>query len=300
MDQQIATAEQETPGQPPPVPDPRPLERRAVPDATAEAPPARSYVYALGQIEPRFPSLAVEKEFMQLIGMRSDTAGMSDRSLLIEALSEPANRYLARSMCWCFLVQGLETYILVPRDPGDFQLLIGAVREDPRRDDVDIVIGTLAGIAPPEMCNGLAVPAVVVDMVYSFDRESLIASIPVPDSVAAVDSTSFRTTAGTFFDDVMRLADNAGATDEHRALNYLAVRYPAIYTKLAELQEQNSSLAGVRVRPAALSGPRDIVDVIFSFVHRQTGVTTKFYLQVDVTEEWPFLVRPLSPYFDTP
>jgi hypothetical protein len=27
----------------------------------------------------------------------------------------------------------------------------------------------------------------------------------------------------------MQLTDNAGATDEHRALNYLAMRYPAIY-----------------------------------------------------------------------
>lgn len=270
------------------------------PDASPDAPPERTYVFALGQIEPRFPSLGVEKEYVQLIGMRADAAGMADRSLLLGTLAEPANRYLARSMCWCFVVQGLETYILVPHDPGDFSLLIGAVREYPERDDVDIVIGTRAGIAPPEMCNGLAVPVVLVDMIYSFDRESLVTSIPVPDSVAEKDSASFRTTAGSFFDDVMRLADNAGATDEHRALNYLAVRYPTIYAKLAEMQEQNSSLAGVDVRPAALIGPRDIVDVIFSFVHRQTGVTSKFYLQIDVTEEWLFLVRPLSPYFDIP
>ena len=33
---------------------------------------------------------------------------------------------------------------------------------------------------------------------------------------------------------VMQMADNAGATDEHRAVNYLAVRYPAIYAKTAE------------------------------------------------------------------
>ena len=32
----------------------------------------------------------------------------------------------------------------------------------------------------------------------------------------------------------MQMTDNAGATDEHRALNYLAMRYPAIYAKAAE------------------------------------------------------------------
>ncbi len=30
------------------------------------------------------------------------------------------------------------------------------------------------------------------------------------------------------------MTDNAGATDEHRALNYLAMGYPAIYARAAE------------------------------------------------------------------
>lgn len=30
---------------------------------------------------------------------------------------------------------------------------------------------------------------------------------------------------------IVQIADNAGATDEHRALNYLVVRYPRIYEK---------------------------------------------------------------------
>ena len=32
----------------------------------------------------------------------------------------------------------------------------------------------------------------------------------------------------------MQLTDNAGASDEHRALNYLAMRYPDIYARAAE------------------------------------------------------------------
>ena len=54
-----------------------------------------SYVYALGRIEPRFPSLAVEKEFAQATG-RADTAGLTDRQALHAVLSERQNRYLAR------------------------------------------------------------------------------------------------------------------------------------------------------------------------------------------------------------
>src|SRR5213593_2570503 len=36
------------------------------------------YVYALGRIQPRFPSLGVEKEFAQVTG-RSDTSRLTDR-----------------------------------------------------------------------------------------------------------------------------------------------------------------------------------------------------------------------------
>ena len=94
------------------------------------------------------------------------------------------------------------------------------------------------------------------------------------------------------------MADNAGATDEHRALNYLAVRYPAVYATSAEAFGRNASLTAIEVRPSPLSGVRRIVDVIFSFANRQTDVMEKSFTRVDVTEEFPFLVSKMSPYYD--
>ena len=261
----------------------------SAPEPTRLAVTQPAFVYALGQIEPRFPTLAIEKEYAQVIARR-DADGVTDRQLLVETISEPQNRYLARQMCWCFSVEGLETYILVPRDPDDLRLLIGAVRDDPGRDDIDIVIGTRGGIAPPEMCNGLAVPVVVFDLIYSFDRDTLVKSIPVPESIAAKDRTKFQQTAGAFFDDVMKLADNAGATDDHRALNYVATRYAHIYTALAESRTETLRSRRSRLSPRRSSRARIIVDVVLSFVNRTTGVTTKHSLQVDVTEEWPSLL----------
>jgi hypothetical protein len=96
----------------------------------------------------------------------------------------------------------------------------------------------------------------------------------------------------------MQVADNAGATDEHRALNYCAVRYPAIYANAADAFARNQSLSAVDVRPSPLSGVRKVVDVIFSYTNRNTDVTEKFFVRVDVTEEFPFLVTKLSPYYD--
>src|SRR5262249_8946140 len=149
-----------------------------------------------------------------------------------------------RHMCWVLTVQGLETYILQPRDPRDFDLLVEAIRPQPSPMDLDVVIGTRGPISPPEFCNGLMVPIVVVDQVYSFDRDALIKAIPRPDGMT---ETQFQAAAGEVHDRILHMTDNAGATDEHRALNYLAMRYPGIYAKAAEEFARDFSLSSVDV-----------------------------------------------------
>ena len=252
------------------------------------------YVYAIGQIEPRFPTLSAEKEFAQATG-RAETAGLSDRRALHVVLSQRENRYLARQLCWVLTIESLDTYILHPRDPADLDLLVAAVRPMARPTDADVVIGVRGHIVPPDQCNGLMVPIVAFDQIYSFDVDALIKSIPRPKEISAKD---FAAGAEELFFRIMQIADNAGATDEHRAVNYLAVRYPAIYATAAEAFGRNCSLTAVEVRPSPLSGTRRIVEVIFSFTNRQTDVTEKFFTRVDVTEEYPFLVTKISPYYD--
>jgi len=255
---------------------------------------APSYVYALGRVEPRFPSAGVEKELAQATG-RAETAGLTDRQALYDVLSQRQNRYLVRQLCWVFTIEGLDTYILQPRDPVDFDLLVEAMRPAPSPADVDIVIGERGPIAPPEMCNGMMVPIVVFDQMYSFDVPTLIKAIPRPESIAA---TKFKAAGEELFHRIMQMADNAGATDEHRALNYLAVRYDAIYATAAECYGRDCSLTSVEVRPSRLSGVRRVVDVIFAYTHRQTDVTEKYFIRVDVTEMFPFLVSRLQTFFD--
>ena len=254
------------------------------------APP--SYVYALGRIEPRFPRLSVEKEFAQATG-RAETVNLTDRQALRTVLEQ--NRYLIRQLCWVMTIGGLDTYIVAPRDPVDLSLLVESLRPNPRPGDVDLIVGMRGPMAPPDMCNGLLVPMVIFDQMYSFDRDSLIESIPRPDKIPA---ERFREAAGEMFDRIMQLIDNAGTTDEHRALNYLAVRYPATYAAVAEAHSHNLSLTAVDVRPSTLSGVRKIAEVIFSFTHRTTDVVEKQFVRVDVTEEFPFLVTKLAPYYD--
>jgi hypothetical protein len=265
------------------------------PNGDAAANP--TFIYALGQIEPRMSSLALEKEFAQATG-RAETAGLTDRQALHALLADRANRYLARQLCWVLTIEGLETYLLVPRDPLDFELLIEAVRTAPRGTDVDVVIGVRGPLAPPELCNGLMVPMVAFDQIYSFPRDEFIRAIPRPEAIPEDQEEQFRAAAEELFDRVMQIADNAGATDEHRALNYVVTRYDRMYAQTADAYGRNLSLTGVEVRPSRLSGTRKIVDVIFSYTHRETDVTEKYFVRVDVTEEFPFLVTRLSPYYE--
>ncbi|MBV8451857.1 MAG: hypothetical protein JOZ29_06240, partial [Deltaproteobacteria bacterium] len=52
------------------------------------------------------------------------------------------------------------------------------------------------------------------------------------------------------------------------------------------------------VNPSPLSGTRKVVDVIISLNHRINDVVTKQFVRVDITDEFPFLVTKLSPYYD--
>jgi PatG C-terminal len=81
-------------------------------------------------------------------------------------------------------------------------------------------------------------------------------------------------------------------------VNYLAMRYSGIYAKTAEEFARDFTLTGVETRPSPLSGTRNIVDVIFAYTNRSTDFTEKFCVRVDVTEEFPFLVTKMSPYYD--
>lgn len=253
-----------------------------------------AYIYAVGRIEPRFPRPSVEKELAQVTG-RAETAGLTDRQATHHVLSQRHNRYLVRQLCWVLTIEGLETYILIPRDAADLELLVEALRPEPSPMDLDVVVGTRGPIASPEVCNGLMVPIVLFDQIYSFDRQALIKAIPRPENMP---QDQFGPAAEELFDRIMQIADNAGATDEHRALNYLAVRYPAIYANAAEAFGRSAALTAVDVAFSPLSGIRKVVEVIFAYTHRNTDVTEKFFCRVDVTEEFPYLVGKMSPYYD--
>ena len=268
----------------------------AAPQAANLMPPSSSFVYVIGRLEPRFPTLAVDKEFRQATARAgSTTVELTDRAAMQKVLQEPHNGYLVRQLCWVLLVQGIETYIAVPRFPADYQVLVNAYRAEATPGDIDVVIGVRGPIAPPTMCNGLLVPIVGFDQIYWFTRDELLHACPKPPDA---DAEAFRRAAGETLERIMLRSDNAGGSDADRALNYLAVRCPQIYATAARAFTDNASFTSIDVRTSPLSGTRNILDVVFAFTNRATDVVSKHFVRVDVTEEFPFLVTPMSPYYD--
>jgi PatG C-terminal len=268
--------------------------------AAAQAAPAAAQsqnIYVIGRIEPRFPQLSVEKELQQATGRAGNAvANLTDRQATARILTDPANKYLARQLCWVLLVQGVEAYILVPRDPADYLLLTEAYRDSPDPGDLDTVVGIRGPMATPTMCNGLIVPILIFDQIYSFDRATLLNAIPKPQGA---DQDAFVAQAGAMFDQVMQQSDNVGATDQHRALNYLALRYDQIYATAAAASASNQSLTSINVLPSPLTsgGTRRIVEVVFTYTNRVSDVPSRYFVRVDVTEEWPFLVSKMAAYY---
>jgi hypothetical protein len=121
-----------------------------------------------------------------------------------------------------------------------------------------------------------------------------------------------RDVISSMFTEMLKVADNAGETDEHRAINYLILRYPQVYKMASDMLQLDSgrvepgaasmahTLMGVEARPANVQGVRRIIDVIFRYRNRTTGEIIYSSCSVDVTGQFPFLVRPMSRYYPHP
>jgi hypothetical protein len=141
----------------------------------------------------------------------------------------------------------------------------------------------------------LLVPFLIFDQIYSFRREELIGSLPKPKDISAKE---FRNGAEQVLNTILQFPDNAGATNEHRALNFASVRYRGFFDKTVEQFHRNFSLTGIEARPSSLNGSRTIVDVVFSYARRDNDFTEKYFVRIDATNKYPFLVSGMAQYVD--
>lgn len=254
------------------------------------------YVYALGKLELKFPSLALEREFQQRERQLLHNSGtpITRRGDRLRAVLK-ANSHLARSVCYVFSINGMPTYSVIPTGSEILASLLDAL---PRIEDPngwDLVIGRGGPMADPTACGGALVQSLACDAFYSFSLDELFAELAKrsePVLKSHKGKANFAEVARDFFLRVALSIENTGALDTHRALNYLLVQHPGPF--IAALQHADESiLDSIESRFEQSLGGRKIVTVILTFLNRATGVPQRLFTRIDVTEEWPFLVDSL-------
>jgi hypothetical protein len=280
----------------PATPAPPAATRAACPACGGGAASVQGYATLLGTATMAFPSLAVEKEFAQLLGNKNFN-GFTDRQTINAILSKAEHRYVARRMCGQLILYGggsSPAYILVPEDPRDLDLLVDTLKRPISATEFDVVKGRLAGMAPPALCNAQELPILVYSQLYSFRVETFAKSIPRTDRTKNVPGPDFERAAEETFHRIMRMASNGvGAT---RALTYAALSYAGLYELVAEKYAQNSSLSEIGVGQPV--GNRDLADVRLKFVRRDTLFTETYRFTVNFSGPFEFLEEPLHPSYD--
>lgn len=255
------------------------------------------YVYAIGNIRAAFPSQSVQEEFKRISGRTGSTA--PDDELVYDVLSQGENLYLGREICWVLQIDSVDAFIVKPRTYIELFEIIQSIQVNPGEISFATVIGPRGPIAGPEVCNGLQLPIAVANQYYNFTFNQFVDAIVASTQV---DSN----TASSMLQSMLQIIDNAGETDEHRAINYITLRYMGLYTMAANMLDPSKhpygiySLNSVTAKPAAVQGTRRIVDVIFNYDERQSGEKIHWYCRVDVTGQFPFLVSKLNRFYPGP
>jgi hypothetical protein len=265
-------------------------EQPCCPQCAANIPRQESYVYAIGRISVKFPSLALEREFRQRETAMRLPPGEERNQRIAKVLEE--NGHLAAKMCYLLTIGGIPAYILAPGGPYLRKPLLEAVALSEEAEAHVVVVGRVASMAPPHLCAGVLAPILICDQMYVFHvREwlaSLTSSLETALSERKVDRQHFSSISRRIFSRVIRSTENVGATDTHRALNYLVMQHPGIFLAAAE-RANSRELDRIDTQLIQGASARKQVAVILSFLDPTTGVAERLFTRVDVTEEWPFV-----------
>jgi hypothetical protein len=259
------------------------------------------FIYVLGSVDIRFPDQSISEEFQvaaQTLGIKQNP-NKPLRDWYHQVLSQTGARYIARQVCWILKVEGQTAYYLTLHDMHDLPDLISCLGN--AEDDLDLFIGS-STLVPVDNCPAVTAPVLFVQQLCSFQQADLIKWFKTRSKAKSkgknVELVPDEHDPNELFRKLVQSADNFGDTDELRALNYLAVRYQPLYELYAELVASGLTLDSIKVEKSRLWRQNHIVDPVFSFRHRQTGVVQKYFVRVDVSHLYPMITYPIAEYFD--
>ena len=266
-------------------------------------------MYAVGSLTPQFSRIDVEKEFAQL-SSGAHQGDQIDVGLLQQLLRNPDNAYLGRHLCWVFTSDGVDTFTVEPREDAEIARLLDALPPDESRDVVHVIVGRTVPASINSPCAAAGLPVVQADQVLAFTLDEFAAALPgdggtgggsngqnSPPTGSKTDRTEFEAVVRRLFLRLTRKAGNRGFADEHRALNYVALRYPPLYQTVWQAQRDGKVLVGVDAQHSHSADHR-LVSVRLTFRNPRTDITEGYHLLVDVTGVFPYLVRGLQPTYD--
>lgn len=249
------------------------------------------FVYAIGRVEVRFPSLGIEREYQQRERAVQDLPQHPRNARVLAVLEK--NPHLAARVTWVFVVGAGPVFALNPSSGSLKEAFFKALAQSHQLDHACVAIGRVgSGFTSPTTVGGLLLSPVGVDQLYVFSAgewaEDLARAAHPALQSRKVDAAHFQTVAQGVFREVTSMPENIGVSDGHRALNYLLVQHPGML--LASAERPGHVLDRIETRVLQSVGGRRHVAVILSFLDRGTGVPERLSCTVDVTEEWPFVV----------
>ena len=254
-----------------------------------QMPLVEQYVYAIGSLDVRFPSLGIEREYQQR--ERAIDNLPPARGGRIRAVIE-RNPHLGLRIGYVFVIGGSPAFALTPATGSLRESFLTAISQMQEPEHSCVVIGRVGTFTNPAAFGGLLLPTVSVDQLYVFsakDWQDELSRVAQPALESRkIDAKQFKSISRTMFREMTSMPENVGVSDGHRALNYLLVQHPGIF--LAATERSHHVLDRIETRPIQASGGRRHIAVILSFLDRGTGVPERMYCTVDVTEEWPFVV----------
>ncbi|HEU5407384.1 MAG TPA: hypothetical protein VFU48_06425 [Nitrospira sp.] len=278
------------PGHPSPMPSP--TGKGPCPACAERVHTPDQFVYALGRLDVRFPSLGIEREFQQRERAISNLPQHPRTARILAVLEK--NPHLALRVGYTFQIGASPVFALQPSSGALKEAFFKALAHSHDASHICVLIGRSGGFSSPPSWNGLLLSSVAADQLYSFTfdewAEGLSKTAEAALKTRKLESSTFRANAQNLLRETIAMPENMGLTDGHRALNYLAVQHPGLFLAAAERREHVLDRIDTRVSQTA--GGRRHVTVILQFLDRTTGVPERLSCTVDVTEEWPFVAGP--------
>lgn len=259
-----------------------------------------SYVYAVGAIVPDFPSLSVEKEFLQSLPaqatqqLQASTTSNKPFSMaslapyFYDVLSQESNFHLAREMQWNFInADNNRLFSIVPSSNARLFELINATKINPEKNKTDrqVLVG-----------RKKSSEHVLMTRLTGVSEAKLAATVCAKNS--AIEQAKLL----PIIEFILSLQANDGASVKCRAINYALYFNSEIYTKTYELLYGTASnganpsgyqLLGIKTRQQAYNDGHQ-VDIIFDYAGINSGAPQSWYCSVDVSGEFPYLLKTFS------